>query len=416
MKDLLLFFFFLFSNAFLGRDQVHASSLRHPVSSGQEELHDVHLARSELHGDNDGVRKLEDEAEDGVVEEDESDVALQQSTVDQDDTVGTDIRKALLPQVIRDLSLFDELPDVDVAPNDPRQVIPVQQGSPVNEEVEPVKEVKRDPNWNKPVFYAVGDTPYWSSHDRALKDDMDDLPSNAEFVVHVGDIRYAAMGRRYCKRSEFENAADLLKRSHAPVFVLLGDNDWSDCPNRGDGYEYWDDNFRHFESKHWNHTFDIVRQPGWDYNFAFVHKTTLFIGITTPQGWSKIMSSSEMKDQVEWTKDLIRSYMSKTPDDVTGRVVLFGHDDSGTFFDDFEEFVSDELQNRVPILFIQGNDHRWKYQPNFKDQSSLLQIVLEGGREPALEVRVNNTGTASDTGSAFNYDRRDRRRNRNRRR
>jgi len=66
------------------------------------------------------------------------------------------------------------------------------------------------------VFYAVGDTPYYSSHDRALTEDMETLPSDAEFVVHVGDLRFAQRGLRTCRRSEFEDAAACLKKSHAP--------------------------------------------------------------------------------------------------------------------------------------------------------------------------------------------------------
>jgi len=80
------------------------------------------------------------------------------------------------------------------------------------------------------TFYAVGDVPYSTAQAEQLTVQMSSIPEDAEFVVHVGDIRKAVEGR-YCRRPEYEEAASILRLSHAPVFVLLGDNDWNDCAN-----------------------------------------------------------------------------------------------------------------------------------------------------------------------------------------
>jgi len=116
------------------------------------------------------------------------------------------------------------------------------------------------------------------------------------------------------------------------------------------------------------------------------------------------MRSSEMDAQVDWVKLLIADYVSSLSR--VGRVVIFGHSDSSTFLGDLADYVQDDLQNSVPILYVQGNDHRWQYTPVFQGQPSMVQIVLEGGSEPALKVTVNNDGTLLDTATAFPYDRR----------
>jgi len=121
------------------------------------------------------------------------------------------------------------------------------------------------------------------------------------------------------------------------------------------------------------------------------------------------MSSSEMKDQADWVIGLISSY-NQSLNGRIGRVVIFGHANSSTFFDPVTKFVEEELHNQLPMLFIQGNLHMWQYKPNFENQPSMLQIVVAGGREPALKVTVNNTGSFTDTATAFQHDRRDRRR------
>ena len=43
----------------------------------------------------------------------------------------------------------------------------------------------------------------------------------------------------------------------APVFVILGDNDWTDCPNREEGLQFWKHEFVGFDSRYWKLTFDI---------------------------------------------------------------------------------------------------------------------------------------------------------------
>jgi len=80
---------------------------------------------------------------------------------------------------------------------------------------------------SNPVFYVLGDTPYFASHEKALQRDLEEL-TEGDFLVHVGDIRFSARGARVCKRSQYEDAAEILKGSPVPVFMIIGDNDVSD--------------------------------------------------------------------------------------------------------------------------------------------------------------------------------------------
>ncbi len=70
-------------------------------------------------------------------------------------------------------------------------------------------------------FYAIGDVPYTSKEARELKVQIDNLPQDAEFVIHVGDIRSAKNGKK-CEIQEYHEVAAILNQSHAPVFLVLG--------------------------------------------------------------------------------------------------------------------------------------------------------------------------------------------------
>jgi len=204
----------------------------------------------------------------------------------------------------------------------------------------------------------------------------------------------------------------------------------------------WKDEFQYFDMKYWNHTFDIQRQPGREENFAFVHQDVLFIGLNIVGG--EVLNTSEwttrLDDQFNWTKSLIGNYRqyvqhpqrwkaqannytnasaviyedntnTTTTDTKFGRVVLFGHANPVASHDEFflplRNYIRDELRNEVPVLYVNGDQHRWSYNESFYNQPSFLRIMLKGGTsEPPLKVTVNYDGTAATTDVAFTYDRR----------
>lgn len=77
------------------------------------------------------------------------------------------------------------------------------------------------------IFYAIGDVPYDSQQAVILKEQMLNLASDCEFVIHVGDIRHGGDEKPECRREEYQLASDLLRLSPVPVFIIIGDNDWT---------------------------------------------------------------------------------------------------------------------------------------------------------------------------------------------
>jgi len=187
-----------------------------------------------------------------------------------------------------------------------------------------------------------------------LRQQMQALPSDCEFLIHVGDIRENDGGD--CKASEYEDVADILRLAPCPVFIVPGDNDWIDCANREEGMELFKEYFSGFESRYWDHDFNIEGQYGYPTNFAFGHKGTLFIGLNIPGGSIKGGTDAwetRLTDQVEWTKYLIDRYVrSMSP--LVGRVVIFAHAELSSSHTDFTdpllEFINNDLDNGVPIL------------------------------------------------------------------
>ena len=71
-------------------------------------------------------------------------------------------------------------------------------------------------------FYLIADVPYNPKERDELGPQITDIPSDGEFVVHLGDIRSAREGQR-CDQAEYTYLGDVLRNhSHAPAFVVVG--------------------------------------------------------------------------------------------------------------------------------------------------------------------------------------------------
>jgi hypothetical protein len=71
------------------------------------------------------------------------------------------------------------------------------------------------------IFYAIADVPYTSTDALALPLQVQSLPDNAEFLIHLGDIRSASK-EKDCVLSDYRNISSILKLSRVPVFLVPG--------------------------------------------------------------------------------------------------------------------------------------------------------------------------------------------------
>ena len=145
-------------------------------------------------------------------------------------------------------------------------------------------------------------------------------------------------------------------------------------------------------------------------NFSFVYQETLFIGLNIVGGSFESFWTERLTDQLEWTIGLIQSFVSDMSPRI-GRIVLFAHanpnsDHRRLFFDPLADFIDQELQDRTPFLYINGDGHAWQYQPYFLSQQSFVRIMVSGmATDPPLKVQVQADGERASTSVAFLYER-----------
>lgn len=248
---------------------------------------------------------------------------------------------------------------------------------------------------NLVTFYVMGDVPYKPAEDALLPQQIAKLPADAEFVVHVGDIKG---GQTACDEGVYQKVSGMLLQSKVPVFIIPGDNEWNDCTNPDQAWKYWDQYFMRFDRR-WSHQIPVFRQLKREENFSFVKNGVLFIGINIVGG--KVHDAAKWKqrhaDDLEW----VRHNLDRFGNEVSS-LVLFGHALPKAIHNDFfNAFSQEAIKFQKPILYIHGDGHKWIYDRPFTAKNILRVEVDQGGIAPPLKVTVTDAET-----NPFQFDRR----------
>ena len=246
-------------------------------------------------------------------------------------------------------------------------------------------------------FCAMGDVPYDLNEWDVLEKQIRDLPAGLDFIVHLGDIK---RGLLPCFEPNYKRLADLLAKSKAPAFIVLGDNEWNDCPRPAVGRKYWDRHLLKLDER-WRHGFGLRRDPKRVENFAFVRNGVLVIGINIVGG--TILDKDEWKTRhkgnVKWIETSL-DHANQTGS-VSSMIVL-GHarptDDHDDFFKPFAK-LADKFDK--PVLYLHGDGHSWEYKKEWKKKNITRVQVDQGSKGPPVLVTVKSSGK-----KPFDFDRR----------
>jgi Calcineurin-like phosphoesterase len=256
------------------------------------------------------------------------------------------------------------------------------------------------------TFCLIADAPYTEDQRVELKRQVEDMDSECEFVVHLGDIRD---GQYYdeCIEESYTNASRIMRQSDKPVIMVIGDNEYNDCSNPNEALDLWHDSFDGFLDDNWpDNGLDVSSQSGRTENVFFIRKFTLFIALNLVGG--RIHDEEEWDERLtgnfEWTKSLIEEYVFAQKE--ANLVVVMGHADNfyntRSFFNNMRDYIQNELENAVPILHLNGDTHYWNYESNYLDQSNWLRITVDGEtKRPPLMVMVDSS--QSDIKDAVSY-------------
>jgi len=245
------------------------------------------------------------------------------------------------------------------------------------------------------VFYAMGDTPYAPEDHALLVAQLHNMPSDALFAVHLGDIK---TGASKCEEVVYYRAAEYLRTSRLPLFIVPGDNEWNDCSNPDEAWKFWTRYLMDFD-RHWPNGLAVDRHAERDDLFAFFHRGVLFVGVNVVGG--KVHDSVEWAQRhalcAAWIEAQVNRYQSEIQ-----RLVILGHaTPRGKHADFFDELERIAVGLNRPVLYIHGDGHTWERERLFDTGNVLRVQVDQGGKAPPVRVHITD-----DSEAPFVFDRR----------
>lgn len=249
-------------------------------------------------------------------------------------------------------------------------------------------------------FYVMGDVPYNAKEKENLPVQLTEMKKNlhprAKFLVHVGDLQKVSETK--CNKSHLQDVRMIFREnSPLPTFVLAGDNDYLDCPNKEDAWNNYVNEFVGFE-KEWDGCPEVSRHREM---FAFEEDHILFLSMTLmnmSSGKPDDLFRKRLADSKAWVKKQLYTHKNS---DLRG-IVMFGH---AMISSDLRPFFQDELKavfsavglENVPVLYICGDGHKFKIDKGIENWSKFNRLQVDnGGEADPLLVEIRPSGGWAD--------------------
>ena len=199
-----------------------------------------------------------------------------------------------------------------------------------------------------------------------------------------------------CIDDAYQEVSGMLQESLTPVFTVPGDNDWFECNNRSAAYDLWGKHFHRFNQL-WQAPWAVRHQDSRPENFAFVHNGVHVLGFHILNASFK--EEPKLYDIVQDDVDWLTSELSIMQGPDVGAVVMFGHTFPyhGRFLPFYALLEQTAKSLDKPIIFIQGDLHRFTVSNPFSSVDNFLLVSVDkGGNADPMEVVV-------DVGSAVPF-------------
>jgi predicted nucleic acid-binding Zn ribbon protein len=255
------------------------------------------------------------------------------------------------------------------------------------------------------IFCVIADTPYNADQRIEMKGQLNNIAPDCEFLVHLGDIK---PGNTSCVEYVYSDARSILLRSHAPTFIIVGDNEFNDCPyyQIQSGMGYWN-KYLLYLGNEWNHGFTIVRHNSRPENFYFVHKRTLFLFLNIVGGRVIDDWDERHADLVDFTIEAISRRVPRRANGIVIMAHAHPYAKHDTYFDPVTRFIEQSsFLNNIPILYIHGDGHAWERVEGYRGLDNMLRIQTYGGTgQMPLKMIVDPYNKGMDLSATFLYDR-----------
>ncbi|MGH7597182.1 MAG: InlB B-repeat-containing protein, partial [bacterium] len=243
------------------------------------------------------------------------------------------------------------------------------------------------------TFSAYGDIPYGSGEYPALQQHITDHNrySPSAFIVHIGDMLSGS-----CDESKYADFANFMRGLAVPAYIVVGDNEYSDCDDPVAALALWKKYFLTFGESFCGAPY-TEHQSVRSENIAFTMNGVLFVGINLVGG--SVHDQNEWNTRMQQDADWISQQFQAKVSQVRAAVVFAQTGDRSAVTTFTTKFRAAGAAFAKPVLYIHGDLHSYKFDQPWPEKNLTRLEVPKGSAEPPLEVTINmNTVPAQGMG------------------
>jgi len=232
------------------------------------------------------------------------------------------------------------------------------------------------------VFSVMGDVPRTDEEKIILLEQIckHNKTSSSQFIFHLGDIK---SGSTTCDEDNYILVAEYLKQFNIPVFIVPGDNEWNDCEDPKQAWDYWSEYFNAFD-QNWDSLIKVNRQMDYPVNLSFVKNDVLFIALNLVGG--RIHDQSEWDTMQQNAANWIEEQFVNKKIKATVILAQANLDDKHTLFT--SRFLKLVQKFKKPVLFVHGDGHMWLHDDPWIIPNLKRVQVDKGGIADPLEITI----------------------------
>ncbi|VEU36804.1 unnamed protein product [Pseudo-nitzschia multistriata] len=220
------------------------------------------------------------------------------------------------------------------------------------------------------TFYATSNSPLgYGTSEEQLAADLANLPGDADFVAHLGNLQDASVNM--CPASRMPEMGSLLRSrmpENVPLFIVPGEHDWIRCPNQLTALARWmevfatspledqaasDDDYTAEPAIAALQALEFDRPKTSPDIFSKLHHGVLVFGLHLVQG--TVTDGMGMQEQVvrdEKMSIFVKGTLSRLEGQYRA-IVMLGNARPGPRQQGFFDSISEPLANaRVPVAYV----------------------------------------------------------------
>jgi hypothetical protein len=240
-------------------------------------------------------------------------------------------------------------------------------------------------------FAVLGDIPYSPYELCGIPYELNKMPSNAKFLIHLGDLIDGKEGD--CAARRYTDVANAFRNSPIPVHFIMGENEFNQCPEGETwAYQQWvDSGLLTYGDSASGPT--VIRGSSLGYGdefYYFVDGNILFIGLSLPGDAPRTREQASL----DWTNLVIERNAN------VAAVVLFGHAARSGYLSGLSAIA--EQYDYLHFLML-NDSHRYETKYPLEGLSNVKLVRADDTITPmSIVVDVSR----SNTNSVFITDRR----------